>query len=60
MARLTEQEKIQLQLAAERKTPRQPPVPRMTPEQFAEFATFASQFSTAPKPVRFEGQHWKL
>lgn len=60
MARLTEEEKKALLEAARRPVPRPPPVPLLPPEDFLAFATFASRFQTAPKPVRFGGKHWKL
>lgn len=41
--------------------PTAPPRPRMlSPRAFIEFATFASKFSRARKPVRFEGKFWRL
>jgi len=60
MARLSEREKVQLKTAARRKAPRPPPVSRQPAERFVAFASFASQFKPAPKPVRFIGEHWKL
>ncbi len=60
MARLSEQEKLQLKTAADRKTPRPPPVSLQPAERFLAFASFASQLKPALKPVRFVGQHWKL
>jgi hypothetical protein len=60
MARLSEDEKAQLLAAARRKTVRAPkPVARAL-RDFLEFATFASTFARAAKPVRFGGRHWKL
>ena len=60
MARLSEREKEQLMSAARRKTaPAPKPVVR-PPSDFVEFATFASTFKKGVKPVRFEGEHWKL
>lgn len=60
MARLSEKEKTQLLAASRRKTPRPPPAPALSAPDFLAFATFASTFSPAPKPVRFGGRHWKL
>lgn len=60
MARLSEQEKRQLKTAAERKTPRPPPMPPRPIEEFLAFASFASELKPASKPVRFGGEHWKL
>jgi len=60
MARLSAREKLQLTAAARRKMPRPPSVSRRPLEQFLAFASFASQFKPAPKPVRFGGEHWKL
>ena len=60
MARLSEREKEQLLAAAQWKTARaRKPVLR-SPREFLEFATFASTFSRAKKPVRFQGTNWKL
>jgi hypothetical protein len=60
MARLSEREKRELKAAARRTAPRPPAAPLRTPVDFLAFATFASQFKSAPKPVRFGGDHWKL
>ena len=60
MARLSEREKLQLQAAARRRTPRPPSIGRRPVPDFVAFASFASEFKPAPKPVRFGGNHWKL
>jgi hypothetical protein len=60
MARLSEREKAQSRLAAQRPAP-VPPKPALRPVgDFVEFATWVSALKQVPKPVRFEGQHWKL
>jgi hypothetical protein len=60
MARLTNDEKTQLLRGAAQKAP-SPPRPADRPARdVLEFATFASSFKSAPKPVRFGGSHWKL
>jgi len=60
MARLTETEKEQLRSAARRSAPVPPkPAPRPLGD-FVEFSTWVSSFKRVTKPVRFEGQHWKL
>ena len=61
MARLSDQEKNQLQEAARRQAPRPPAPPALPPESFLTFATFASGLAKpTTKPVRFGGRHWKL
>lgn len=60
MARLSEREKSQLKAAARQKAARPAAGSRHPVEQFLAFASFASQFKSAPKPVRFTGEHWKL
>lgn len=60
MARLTEQEKSQLLAATRRQSPRPPAVPLRPVQDFVAFATFASAFKSARKPVRFVGDRWKL
>lgn len=60
MARLSEQEKLQLKRAFDPKAPRPPRVPVRPVEQFLAFASFASELKPVPKPVRFGGDHWKL
>jgi hypothetical protein len=38
-----------------------PPPPRLlSPKEYVEFATFAARFYRGSKPVRFDGNHWKL
>ena len=34
--------------------------PAVSPRAYMEFATFASKFTRAKKPVRFEGTSWRL
>jgi hypothetical protein len=69
MARLTEDEARELLRATavpetgravqEPGTPR-PLQRRLTPLEYAEFATFAARFDRSTKPVRFGGALWKL
>lgn len=71
MARLTDEEKTDLLRVLVRKNQggkasgesvaNQPPPPRrLTPLEYIEFATWASQFDRSVKPVAFGGEHWKL
>lgn len=60
MARLSERERLQLQEAAQRVTPKSPPVPTLSPQNFVAFATQASNLHPVRKPLRFGGNHWKL
>ena len=67
MTKLTETEKAQLKRAARfnrsARSGRQPNDPRpaaLSPADFMEFATFASQFSRRPNRTPFKGNHWKL
>lgn len=61
MARLSDEEKIQLKEAAGRKSPRPPAPPVLPAESFLSFAAFASSLTRhSTKPVRFGGSHWKL
>jgi hypothetical protein len=62
MARIAEAEKRELSrhIKMPAREPMQPlhrPVPVLA---YIEFATFANHFSRATKPVRFQGDHWKL
>lgn len=62
MARLSEQEKVQLLAAVRRKAPQPPPV--RPARDFAAFASVASNLKPVPKSmpgkVRFVGDNWKL
>jgi hypothetical protein len=60
MAKLSDKEKEQFLAASERKASTQPPMRRLSPREFVEFATFASRFSRPEKSVRFGGANWKL
>lgn len=60
MARLSEREKAQLQEATRRKASPPPRVRRLSSESYVAFATFVSSLKPVPKPVRFEGNQWKL
>ena len=69
MARLTEDEKRELLRIADAgpiggdtgvAEEREPPRRLLTPLEYAEIATFASRFDRSVKPVRFDGEHWKL
>jgi hypothetical protein len=60
MARLSETDKVQLRRPIKPATPKATPLPQVSARAFAEFATFASHFNRARKPVRFEGRQWRL
>jgi hypothetical protein len=64
MARLTHAEKAAL-LAGIRppsRTPQPapPPLPKLSPREYLDFATQVSRLTPTPKPVRFAGDQWRL
>ncbi len=60
MAKLSDIDKAQLRRPIKSAGQKPPPSPQVSVRAFAEFATFASRFNRARKPVRFDGQHWRL
>lgn len=66
MALLSESDKTAFRESARWTEPvelRRPRVPEATPQaraRYCRWATEAAKFFKGEKPVRFEGQHWKL
>jgi hypothetical protein len=62
MARLAEAEirELSRHIKLPARAQMQPPHRPLPVLAYIEFATFANHFSRATKPVRFQGDHWKL
>lgn len=60
MTRLTEMEKTEMLRLRKQGASPPPALRRQSARSYIEFATFASRFNRAAKPVRFEGKCWRL